>query len=268
MRWYTTSTWVVVMGWSLIASCGGDEDTGSESSGVKLDGSRLAGCFASADCKEGLVCYGANTNSMDATAGYCTDRCNADPEEDPFSPQNRCAPIDGQAATCSGQGQCRVDCTGKGEGDGKCPRGMECRDVDADEMRVAWRCAYPVGTARGNTKLWAECKPSRGDSDCAAPNVCVGFGNGQSARGFCSAPCTMDAECVAPGGVSARPLCAPSLEACSLDCVDGGSCPGGMECIDTSPGETVTMRCRFVPPDAMRGGEDMMTEDMPAEQGS
>jgi hypothetical protein len=252
----------------VVASCGGDDgdgdDTSSEtSSAVKLDGSRLSGCFANADCKNGLVCYGAITSSMMATAGFCTDACNADPSEDPFAKGNLCPDIANQAASCSPEGQCRVDCTGGGNGDGKCPSGMECRDTDPSDMRVAFRCAYPIGTAKGAKKLWDECNPAHADADCASPNVCVAFGTGQSRRGFCSAPCTMDGECSAPAGATARPLCATSLDACSLDCADGASCPNGMECIDTTPGDQVTMRCRFVPAGTMQPA-DMPAGDMPA----
>lgn len=266
MRWYTTS---ILVGSICLAavSCGGDEEKRDDAtSTVKLDGSRLSGCFASSDCKGDLTCYGAITNSMMATAGYCSDPCNPDPDEDPFSPRNICPPIDKMSASCSPMGQCRIDCTGGGMGDGECPAGMECRDVDASDMGVAWRCGYPIGTGRGKAKLWAECDPRHGDADCDAPNVCIAFGNGQNRRGFCSAPCTNDAECSAPSGVSARPLCAPSLEACSLDCVDGATCPNGMECIDATPGQTVTMRCRFVPPNMQGMGGDMPSDEMPPEE--
>jgi hypothetical protein len=233
----------------VAASCGGDESSPEEKSGsIKLDGSRLAGCFADADCKNDLVCYGAITESMMATAGFCTDRCDS---SDPFAANAICPKILGQDATCSPEGECRIDCTGTGAGNGKCPSGMECRDVDQSEMGMAFRCTYPIGTGRGTKKLWDECNPARGDADCVAPHVCVPYGNGQNRRGYCSASCTMDGECMAPAGASARPLCAPQLEACSLDCIDGATCPKGMECIDTTPGDQVTMRCRYVPPQAM-----------------
>ena len=248
MRWITTSSFVVLCG-MMTASCGGDEEPSSEKAGaVKLDGSRLAGCFADSDCKNGLVCYGQNTESMMAAAGFCTDACEPD---DPFAANALCPKILGQDASCSPEGECRIDCTGSGAGNGKCPSGMECRDVDTSEMGMAFRCTYPIGTGRGSKKLWDECSPARGDVDCETPNVCVSFGSGQNRRGYCSAPCTMDVECKPPAGTSARPICAASLEACSLDCTDGGTCPKGMECVDTTPGDQVAMRCRYVPPQAM-----------------
>jgi hypothetical protein len=266
MRWIKVSSFVCLC-WMVVASCGGDDDdTGSEmSSAIKLDGSRLAGCLASADCKNDLVCYGAITSSTMATAGFCTDACNADPTADPFAAGNLCPDISGQAASCSPEGQCRIDCTGGGSGDGKCPTGMECRDTDPNEMRMTFRCAYPIGTkaAGSRKKLWDECNPAHVDADCESPNICVASGTGQNRRGFCSAPCTMDGECSAPSGATARPLCAASLEACSLDCADGASCPRGMDCIDTTPGDQVTMRCRFVPPGTMQPA-DMPAGDMPA----
>jgi hypothetical protein len=254
MRWITLSS-LVVLCLLAAASCGGDESSSEESASIKLDGSRLAGCFSDADCKNELVCYGAITSSMMATAGFCTDTCEPD---DPFAAEALCPAILDQPAKCSPEGQCRVDCTGGGNGDGKCPSGMECRDADPNEMRVAFRCTYPIGTGRGMKKLWDECNPNRGDAECEAPNQCVPFGTGQNRRGFCSAPCTMDAECKAPAGATARPICAASLEACSLDCTDGGTCPKGMECIDTTPGQQVTQRCRYVPP------MTMSPSDMPA----
>jgi hypothetical protein len=232
----------------LATSCGGDESSSEEANVIKRDGSRLAGCFTDADCKNGLVCYGAITESMMATAGFCTDACQAD---DPFAANAVCPKILDQPASCSPEGQCRVDCTGGGNGNGKCPSGMECRDIDTSEMGVAFRCAYPIGAGRGAKKLWDECSPAHGDADCESAQVCVPFGTGQNRRGYCSAPCTMDGECKAPAGASARPICAASLEACSLDCTDGATCPKGMECVNTTPGNQVAMRCRYVPPQAM-----------------
>ncbi|HKU44334.1 MAG TPA: hypothetical protein VJR89_39515 [Polyangiales bacterium] len=228
------------------AGCGSDES--SEMSGaLKRDGSKLAACFSDADCKNDLICYGQITDSMMATAGFCTAACNVDPREDPFAPGNLCEDIEKLKASCSPEGECRVDCTGSGKGDGPCPSGMVCRDTDPSDMRVALRCAYPIGMGRGAKQSWEECSPTHGDADCSAPNVCVPFGNGANRRGFCSAPCTMDGECKAPNGVNARPLCAPQLEACSLDCTDGATCPAGMQCVDTTGGDTPAMRCRFVP---------------------
>jgi hypothetical protein len=259
MRWITTSS-LVVLCWMMVASCGGDEPSSEKSESIKLDGSRLAGCFSNADCKNELVCYGAITNSMMATAGFCTNACDAD---DPFAAEAICPAILDQPASCSPEGQCRVDCTGGGNGNGKCPSGMECRDTDPDGMRVAYRCTYPIGTARGTKKLWDECNPAHGAADCATPNECVPFGTGQNRRGYCSAPCTNDGECMAPAGATARPICAASLEACSLDCSAGATCPKGMECIDTTPGEQVTQRCRYVPAQAT-APSDMPAGAMPA----
>lgn len=250
MRW-TMCVGFLVMSSLIGVSCGGDEESSEKpatAGPVKLDGSKLSGCFADSDCKNGLVCYGEDTNSMTAAAGFCTDACQTD---DPFAAGNVCAAINGFAAACSPEGECRIDCTGSGKGDGKCPANMECRDADPREMETVYRCLYPIGTGRGKTRDWAECKPARGDADCASPNVCVASGMGQNQRGYCSAPCTNDAECSAPAGVTARPLCAATLDACSLDCADGASCPAGMECIDTAPGQQVTMRCRFAPPPAI-----------------
>jgi hypothetical protein len=48
------------------------------------------------------------------------------------------------------------------------------------------------------------------------------------------------------------------LDYCSLDCADGATCPQGMECVDTTPGNQVTMRCRFVPAGAMQPAMGMM----------
>ena len=244
MRRIKSSSLVLCL--TIAAGCGGDES--SEDSALKKDGSRLAGCFADADCKNNLVCYGANTSAMMATAGFCTDACEPD---DPFAANAICPPILNQVATCSPEGECRIDCTGGGDGKGKCPSGMECRDLDSSEMGVAFRCVYTVGTGRGAKKLWEECNPARGSADCAAPDVCAPFGSGQNRRGFCAAPCTMDQECMAmaPAGATARPFCSESLEACSLDCTGGATCPKGMQCIDTSPGDQVTERCRYVPPE-------------------
>lgn len=247
MRWTTISSLVALCLLSA-TSCGGDESNSEESAALKQDGSRLAACFANADCKNDLVCYGASTSAMMATAGFCIERCEPD---DPFAANAICPPILNHAATCSPQGQCRIDCTGTNNGNGKCPAGMECRDTDTSEMGVAFRCVRPIGTGRGAKKLWEECNPAKGDVECAAPHVCVPYGNGQNRRGYCSDTCMSDQECMAPAGATARPICAMQLEACSLDCTDGGSCPKGMQCIDTSPGEQVTQRCRFVPPDMM-----------------
>jgi hypothetical protein len=260
------TTIVAVCCWMGVAGCGGGDEPSEEraSTGIDFDGAKLSGCFASSDCKGGLVCYGATRTSMDATAGYCTDACQND---DPFAPGAICPELEKFAQTCSPDGQCRIDCTGSGAGDGKCPGSLECRDVDPREEETAFRCAYPVGTGRGNTKLWAECSPAHGDADCAAPNVCVAFGSGGAARGFCSAPCTANEECTAPGGATAVPICAPSLQACSLDCTGGASCPNGMQCIDTSPGQAVTERCRFVPPETTMEEPADMTPAEPEGEG-
>lgn len=244
---------------ACFAGCGSDDDdssdrepSGSKSSSIKSDGSRLAGCFGDSDCKNDLTCYGADTDSMTATAGFCIEKCNYD---DPFVKEHNCPDIDKVAAVCSADSQCRIDCTGSGKGDGKCPASMECRDADPTDM-TAYRCLYPVGTNRGTKKAWEECNPNHGDADCAAPNTCVPFGSGENVRGYCSAPCMNESECSAPDGVTARPLCPATLDACSLDCTDGATCPAGMDCVDTTPGNQTTMRCRFAPPNTT-GGADM-----------
>jgi hypothetical protein len=261
MRWTTISCFAVLC-LGVVVSCGGDDESTREepakAGAIKMDGSKLAGCFADSDCKNGLVCYGQTTTSMMATAGFCTDACDPD---DPFAKNAICPAISNQMASCSPEGECRLDCTGGGNGDGKCPANMECRDLDASMMN-AFRCVYPVGTGRGSKKPWEECNPDRGDADCGAPNVCVAFGSDEAQRGFCSAPCTMDAECMPPAGVTARPLCATQLDACSLDCTDGASCPQGMECVDTTPGNQVSMRCRFVPAGTMQPAGTMPSGNM------
>ncbi|MFV8752600.1 hypothetical protein ACNOYE_18795 [Nannocystaceae bacterium ST9] len=50
--------------------------------------------------------------------------------------------------------------------------------------------------------------------------------------GFCTNFCTLDAECLAPTGGSALPVCRMGLQSvyCALDCSEGRTCPGGMTC--------------------------------------
>jgi hypothetical protein len=234
----------------LTIGCGSDESpergAARNTSAVKTDGSRLAACFGSSECDEGLVCYGADTEAETGTAGFCIERCSTGMgmSEAPAS----CPDILGQPAGCSPQGQCRIDCTGGGNGDGKCPKELECRDVDAREDVTAYRCVYPVGTGAGTKKTWEECNPDHGDADCADGNVCVPFGNGRNQRGYCAARCERVAQCLPAAGATARVLCAPMLGACSLDCsAEGSTCPKGMECVNTSGGMVSTPRCRFVP---------------------
>lgn len=227
----------------VLLVCGGCAETGSGRSpgtGASMDGSRLSICYSSEDCtEEGLVCYGAMLSGPEAGAGFCTQSCTEDAD---------CDPIGGMTATCAPTlGQCRVDCTGSGSGDGRCPEGMTCRDADPREDQVAPRCMYPAGTgsemAAGE---WGRCDPTHGDLDCAGELTCVASGFEETSSGYCATSCDADEQCAAPAGSGTIALCPGILGACSLDCAGANStCPQGMQCVEVfSIGDPI-LRCRY-----------------------
>ena len=206
---------------------------------------QLALCFTDEECLAGLVCYGPGLGEPAGDAGYCTQGCMADAD---------CEPMEGMAATCAPGGQCRVDCTGSGQGDGPCPSGTVCRDADPREEELAYRCMFPEGTGAGFEPEWAQCNPEHGDADCADGRTCTDSASGSDRLGYCATPCEGDdsSGCIAPAGVTAVPLCASFYSICSLDCSAAGStCPPGMQCVDAGWGDQVAMRCRYLAADTM-----------------
>jgi hypothetical protein len=204
---------------------------------LPADGNRLAVCYEAADCNgDDLTCYIPDSIGP----GFCTEDCAADKD---------CQALEGMAMTCSPEGQCRVDCTGKGSGDGKCPTHMACRDVAVGLLAApSYRCTYPEGSGSRASAKYEQCDPMHDDGDCKDKLACFVpsvFGTG-TGPGYCAPACTAVKDCTAPGGTSAAPVCESGH--CSFNCKGAGTtCPAGMNCrdIDESPiGET--FRCRFI----------------------
>ena len=213
------------------------DDAGAPLVSLPADGNRLSVCYQAADCNgDDLTCYIPDSIGP----GFCTEDCAIDKD---------CQALEGMAMTCSPEGQCRVDCTGKGKGDGKCPTHMECRDVSVGIITTpSYRCTYPEGSGSRVSAKYERCDPTHDDGDCMDKLACFvpsGFGTG-TGPGYCAPACTEAKNCEAPAGANAAPACENGH--CTLDCSGAGTtCPAGMNCrdIDESPlGET--FRCRFI----------------------
>lgn len=222
-------------------------------SGTLLDlpysGELLSLCYQNADCKgAGLGCYAA----FGTVAGFCSAKCEKDGD---------CKPIGGVVATCSPEGLCRVDCSGKDDnGDGACPTNMRCRDVFDPSVVVAgeesepglisiWRCGYPVHAGSNRVELYQECDLDHGSGDCKGELLCHAPSSalGSPANpGYCAQACESQAQCTVPSGATSVAVCTEG--ACELDCAAAGAtCPSGMNCRQVGgPISEVRHRCRFV----------------------
>jgi hypothetical protein len=215
----------------------GDGDASAPLVALPADGNRLSVCYEAADCNgDDLTCYLPDS----LVPGFCTDDCNEDKD---------CPAVEGLAATCSPDGQCRIDCAGKGKGDGKCPKDMECRDVfDGILGPASYKCVYPEGSGSRVSAKYERCDPKHEDGDCKDKLACFvpsAFGSG-SGPGYCAPTCKEAKDCSVPGGASAVPAC--EAEHCTLDCSGAGAtCPAGMNCRDVDESPLSEMyRCRFI----------------------
>jgi hypothetical protein len=227
-----------------------EEDAGMESpdaggempaSTPPMDGTQLAECTDSDECTEGRVCYqtGAQLGN-----GYCTEACGSDEDCAALGDQYTCNAMGGGGGGM--QGRCRIECDGPD--DTSCPELMSCVEVGQGEFR----CIYPEQEPGAQAAaLWEACS---NNGDCVEGLVCYGaggFGGQQGGpggggqgndRGFCTQPCSEQADCTepAPSG-DIEPTCGTS--ACRFDCSEGGTCPDGMEC--ASQGGGGAERCLF-----------------------
>jgi hypothetical protein len=224
----------------------GDSDGGEpqKTPGTLLNlphgGAKLSICYGAGDCNgDDLLCYA----TAGTAPGYCTDDCKKDSD---------CAAVEGIAATCSSNGQCRLDCAGKGSGDGPCPTNMECRDVSdlpGTGIGALYSCVYPADGGSNSAKLYEKCDRDHGDGDCQGKLSChtpTAPLNAVSGPGYCVGTCGKAADCQVPGGTTSVPLCTEG--ACEFDCGgSGATCPEGMNCrdVDSSP-ISEAWRCRFI----------------------
>jgi hypothetical protein len=221
---------------------GGPEKTPGTLLNLPHNGEKISVCYGPDDCNgDDLTCYAA----FGTAPGVCTEDCKEDAD---------CAPIGGLAATCSSDGQCRVDCTGAGKGDGACPANMECGDVSnrfaGASLTPSYRCVYPADAGSNSVKLYGKCDRSHGAGDCQGALSChtpsAPFTT-PSGAGYCTESCEKETECQVPAGTTSVPLCTEG-GACEFDCSGGGAtCPQGMNCrdVDNNP-ITETFRCRFI----------------------
>jgi hypothetical protein len=206
------------------------------------DGAPLAVCYADADCKgDDLVCVG----SLGVRgAGFCSDDCTED---------KHCPAVAGVPASCSFEGACVLGCAGSdGKGGGSCPPNMVCRDVTEGNLltQAKYQCTYPLGAGSKSVAANAKCELSHGDGDCAGLLVCHVPAGGlvsspDDGTGYCAPACRQSADCQAPAGSTAAPLC--ERGACELDCdAIGASCPAGFSCRDVDDVPVLTQkRCRL-----------------------
>lgn len=205
------------------------------------NGQKLSTCYGQADCKgDDLTCVGARGVFG---AGFCSDDCAQDSD---------CPAIDGLAASCSLQGQCRISCAGEAnDGEGPCPDNMECQNVVPVGVPAlpVYECRYPVGAGSKKQKSFDKCDAGHGSGDCEGLLSChvpFGFGGAPIGPGYCTQGCESATDCAVPAGVVAVATC--ELGGCELDCSQpGGSCPAGMNCRDVDAAPIVNeFRCRFV----------------------
>jgi hypothetical protein len=202
------------------------------------DGNKLSVCYGEADCNgDDLTCYLPG----DAAPGLCTDDCSQDSD---------CPAVEGIAQGCSTFGQCRIDCTGTGSGDGACPANQVCRDTSGPGLLTppAYRCTYPVGAGSKAVALYGKCNTNHGGGDCQGmlgchvPSALLFAPEGP---GYCSNACTVEADCALPAGVTSTVMCLDG--GCEFDCSRAGaSCPSAMNCRDIDPSPLEDYRCRMI----------------------
>ena len=221
--------YVCAPGGACLGTCGGNNDctTGNvctnASCGKKPNG---AACGTGPECVSGICAQGVCCGS--ACSGLCQS-CNvagsvgtcspvADGDTDP---QNRCT--DGGAAACGA--------------DGKCNGKSACRVYNSSTQCAAQTCVGSTltlarscdgngvcvaATTRDCNEFQCDpvtkaCRTSCGaDTDCTAPNVCIG---GVCRKKDLAAGCTTNAECASgfcQQGVCCASLCNGTCRSCAL----------------------------------------------------
>lgn len=209
------------MGGSGGSGAGG---TGGMEPTVPMDGNQNALCESGLDCNKGLDCYLPTGTG----AGYCTIPCMGDPA---------CADLHGATYTCSGEGLCRVTCTGPDDTK-SCPVGMECGPGIVGPGGGP-RCNWPEGgVPAGGTAAFGECMTSAACEDglqCVLPFSSPFPGMGGS--GYCTKMCKINTDCPdAPATSDIPATCEPGelgsmMGICALDCFGSPmGCPEGMTC--------------------------------------
>lgn len=212
------------MGGSGGSGAGGTGGTEPTVPTVPMDGSQNAYCESGLDCNKGLDCYLPTGTG----AGYCTIPCMGD---------MACMALAGANYTCSGEGLCRVTCTGADDTK-SCPDGMECLPGIIGPTGGP-RCNWPEGgVPAGGTEAYGQCMTSAACADglmCAVPFSSPFPGSGGT--GYCTKPCMANTDCPeAPKTGDIPATCQPGelgsmMGICALDCFGAPmGCPDGMTC--------------------------------------
>ncbi|MDB4974738.1 MAG: hypothetical protein JWN48_3079 [Myxococcaceae bacterium] len=206
---------------------------------LRTDGNSLSACYGEDDCMgDNLSCV----HSLGLVgAGYCYSTCKSNDD---------CQPLEGVATLCSIEGQCVLDCTGGGLGDGPCPTNMVCRDIVPGLAVPIFRCEYPYGSGGKITPDYGQCDQGHGSNDCKDDLFCYvpisGIVTAPEGPGYCAPGCSDASDCTVPGGATAKAACS-LLGRCEMDCNEKGStCPAGMDCVDADNAPLITTRrCRY-----------------------
>jgi hypothetical protein len=252
---------VLVMGVIIAASCTLDRTGGIEASGGfggMGGGDGLAGFGGMMSCNDKDDCGVDNDcRTVSCVQGTCMID-NADPGTDCTDP------MEPEAATCNGMGQC-VQCALPGDCIiGTCTNNMQvageiCMDGACLEVGSPVACAPYTCDAAGTTCL-VNCADS---SNCVANSFCDLADSQCKPRGMPGDPCTVDEGCLmgvcSADGVCCDALCNGECESClatenmvadgicdpipfgddpGVECAFGYGCEGNRSCIDC--GESIT----------------------------
>ncbi len=204
-------------------------------------GKETGECYQGSFCDPGLTCL----------LGVCV------PDDDETS--------DGGQAVDTGDGD--GDSPGDGDGDlppppPTCGNGQLDAEEDCDGGELADESCKTLGFDMGALSCRSNCRfnlsdcenqpqPGAGElySACLLNGECPGLagcvtvtadGETEPFAGFCSNFCETDAECFAEVGGTAVPECSEGPSSyCQLDCAEGRTCPGGMDCVELQSGDFV-----------------------------
>ena len=160
------------------------------------------GCRGELECDDDGFCYECDDGG-DCPSGRCDAEmhtCAADP----LAPLEACAACDPRVAEACGAGNACVAtgaasgwCTRGCENDPDCPAGLECAEATSGGPKI---CNPPLGCSEYLAAFGASCLTDDPCDEALKNGECHGRTQGDPKPGFCTAECTINADCPAALG--------------------------------------------------------------------
>ena len=194
---------------------------------LPTDGNQGAVCVGDTDCNQGFGCFDANL----AGQGICTTVCSGDGDCSGLTDGDYACGTMGAA-----NGNCVVSCTGTDD-TSSCPSPQTCQAATGGGGGGAtFYCQNPPPPPAGQWEACATGIASCGNGFACATTFATGY------TGFCTETCMQDSDCSDPPSGDATVSCpmvgggGGMTRRCEYRCMNGETCPDGMECTPDSGG--------------------------------